>query len=165
MDTVKSIAKNTVAPLGRNTNTAIGFSIDTFLEATISWLIRYLIGDRVPFFSLMVTVALSAPLIGLGSVMGTKFTGADTDMSVKFLKGLQTVPSLFVAQYVLGTVNRGFYAPSISIWHVLITTIARTMSRVIISYANDKGFLPGKAQWEEYIGLQSDQLNGGTFSR
>jgi len=164
MDSIKSVSKNAIAPLYRDTNTAVGFGIDTFLEALISWVIRYLIGDRIPFMTLFATVALSSPMIGLGSMID-KGKGADTDMSVKFLDGIRTVPSLFVAQYILGTVNRGFYTPSISIWHVLITTVARTLSRVIISFANDKGFLPGKDQWEAYMGLQSDQLKGGTFAR
>ena len=161
---VGNVLKNLVAPVSRNSNTLAGFSIDVLLETTISWALRWMLGARHGFFKILVTVALAAPLIGAGSFIPVNQTEdrkrlEDTKYTYRFMLGLQSVPSIFLSQYIVGTAaNGGFYNPGFDIWHILITIVARTLSRVIILFLNEQG-LPGMGKWAEYIQLQKKQIS------
>ena len=168
-----NVFKNLVAPITRNSNTAMGFGIDVVLETLISWAIRYLIGLQHGFFEILITVTLAAPLIGIGSFMEDpqlqmikdNKTLQTSEWSTRFLIGLQTCPSILLSQYVVGTFQKGnLYLPKFRIWDFLVTIMARTMSRVIILYANEKDWA-GMKYWREYQQLQRDQIAGGTFSK
>ena len=164
---VTNVFKNLAAPVSRNSDVAMGFGIDVLLESAISWGIRYLLGARHGFFEILVTVALAAPLIGTGSFMTVEFEGkslAESTYKARFMMGLQTVPSIFLSQYVVGTFQTGtFYVPKLDVMHLVITTVARTVSRVIILFANEKDVW-GMDKWRAYADLQKEQLAGGTFA-
>ena len=164
MENVTSVFKNAFAPITRSSNTATGFGIDLFLETVITWLIRYMLNMRVPFSELIVTIGLAAPLMGIGSFK-SQGEGQETDMSVKFLQGVQTVPSLFLSQYIVGTMSKGLYVPKLGIWSVLITMMSRIMSRVVISYIQEKKWLGETIQdsWLAYTTFQKIQMKGGLF--
>ena len=161
---VTNVFKNMVAPVSRSSNNLAGFTIDVLLETTISWGIRWLLGAQHGFFKIMVTVALAAPLVGAGSFIPVNATEAaknlaDTKYSYRFMLGLQSVPSIFLSQYIVGTAaNGGFYNPGFDIWHILITIVARTLSRVIILFFNEQG-VPGMGKWAEYIEFQKRQIS------
>jgi hypothetical protein len=155
-DAVTNVFKNLVAPISRNSDVAMGFTLDVALETLISWTIRYFI-----------SVILAAPLIGVGSIMTVKAEGAIANMewSTRFLLGLQSCPSIFASQYIVGTFNAGkFYLPQIRIWDALTTIVARTMSRVIILYAAEKEMW-GMDKWKKYMTLQQEQLKAGVFAK
>ena len=164
---VANVFKNMVAPLSRSSNNMAGFTLDVLLETTISWGIRWLFGAYHGFFKILVTVALAGPLIGVGSIMPGMGSFANTEAQkplsktnykYRFMLGLQSVPSIFLAQYVVGTAaNGGFYNPGFDIWHILITIVARTLSRVIILFLNEQE-LPGMAKWAEYQAFQQRQI-------
>ena len=160
---VGNVFKNMVAPVSRSSNNLAGFSIDVLLETTISWGIRWLLGAQHGFFKIMVTVALAAPLVGAGSFIPVNATEAGknlaaTKYSYRFMLGLQSVPSIFLSQYIVGTAaNGGFYNPGFDIWHILITIFARTISRVIILLLNEYGMW-GMGKWEQYVELQQRQI-------
>ena len=170
---VTNVFKNLVAPISRNSNTAMGFGLDVILETSISWVIRYLIGLQHGFFEILITVTLAAPLIGVGSFMTDpqikmkqdSKTLKTSEWSTRFLIGLQTCPSILLSQYVVGCFQKGnLYMPQFRIWDFLVTIMARTLSRVIILYANEKDWA-GMKYWREYAKLQTDQIEGGTFSK
>ena len=165
---VTNVFKNLAAPVSRSSDVAIGFGIDVVLESAISWTIRYFVGARHGFLEILATVALAAPLIGVGSFMDVDLKGkslADSEYKERFLMGLQSVPSLFLSQYIVGTYQTGrFYVPKLDLMHLVITTVARTLSRVIILFANEKDWF-GMDKWRQYIQLQSEQIAAGTFSK
>ena len=170
---ITNVFKNLVAPISRDSKTAMGFGLDVFLETLISWTIRYLIGLQHGFFEILTTVILAAPLIGIGSFMESPSvemkkaskTLKTSEWSTRFLMGLQTCPSILVSQYVVGTFQHGnIYMPKFRIWDFLVTIMARTVSRVIILYANEKEWY-GMKNWALYQALQEEQLAGGTFAK
>jgi hypothetical protein len=159
---IGNVFKNMVAPVSRNSTVLAGFSIDVLLETTISWVLRWLVGARHGFFKILFTVALAAPLIGVGSfIPATIKSGKNLKTSgygFRFMLGLQSVPSIFLSQYIVGTAqNAGFYNPGFDIWHILITIFARTISRVIILLLNEYGMW-GMGKWEQYVELQQRQI-------
>ena len=165
---VTNVFKNLAAPVSRSSDVAMGFGIDVVLESAISWGIRYLAGARVGFFEIVVTVVLAAPLIGVGSFMtvdNEKGNLKESTYKYRFMSGLQTVPSIFLSQYIVGTYQTGkFYIPKLDLMHIVITTVARTLSRVIILFANEKEWW-GMDKWRQYQGLQEEQIAGGTFAK
>ena len=166
-DAVTNVFKNLVAPISRNSDVAMGFTLDVALETLISWTIRYFIGLQHGLFEIAISVILAAPLIGVGSIMTVKAEGAIANMewSTRFLLGLQSCPSIFASQYIVGTFNAGkFYLPQIRIWDALVTIVARTMSRVIILYAAEKEMW-GMDKWKKYMTLQQEQLKAGVFAK
>ena len=164
MQNITNVTKNVFAPLTRSSKTASGFAIDLFLETLITWGIRYMLNMRVPISELVVTLGLAAPLMGFGSFMDA---GKGVDMSVKFMQGIQTVPSLFLSQYIVGTMTKGLYVPKLGIWSILITIISRTMSRVIIAYMQEKKWLGETIQkyWLAYTTFQKKQIAQGLFAK
>ena len=168
-DAITNVFKNTFAPLTRSQAVATGFTIDVVLEAAISYGIRMLIGVKRPFWELITEIALAGPLMSVGAFYEVKLKdkqGKDIieNNSVRFMLGLQTVPALFMAQYVLGTIQKGFYTPKFGVWPILITIVARSMSRVIIMYMADKKFA-GMESWAAYFNFQSEQLARGRFRK
>ena len=169
-DSVKNVFKNIVAPLVRDNHTTFGLFIDVTLESIISWTIRYLVGEKMGFFEIFTTVFLATPLIGFGGMaeVSTKDKQGkevgDTSYAVRFLLGLQTVPSIFMAQYIQGTVSQGFYMPKFRIWPILTTIISRTLSRVIIMtlMLNDA---PGHTYWKTYMDFQDKQIKESFFAK
>ena len=165
MDSVKNVFKNTVTPITRSQDSAIGFTIDTLLETTITWTMRYFLGMRVGFLNLLFTVILAAPLVSAGSFIKIDMSGSGALQTwyVRFLLGIQTVPSYFLAQYVMGTVQNGFYVPKFRIMDILVTVISRTLSRVIIMVAMDQN-VPGAAKWTAFFETQLKQLKEGNLA-
>jgi len=168
-DSIKAVFKNTVGPLVRDNHTSMGLVIDVLLETTISYSIRWLVGEKMGFWEIFTTVLLATPLIGLGSIGTVKLVDdqgkniVKTSMSVRFLLGLQTVPSIWASEYILGSLKNGFYVPRFQIWPILTTIIARTLSRVIIMtlFINEA---PGHTYWNEYMNFQHKQIAEGYFA-
>ena len=169
-DSVTSVFKNTVAPLVRDNHVTMGLVLDVFLESVISWTIRYVVGEKMGFWEIFTTVLMATPLIGLGSIGTVKLTDEQgnnitkTSVSVRFLLGLQTVPSIWVSQYIYGTTRNGFYMPKFQIWPILTTVISRTLSRVIIMTLFINKF-PGSTYWEKYMDFQHRQIEQGFFAK
>jgi len=166
MDSVKNVFKNTLAPITRSQNSAVGFALDTLLETVITWVIRYALSMKVSFFRLLSTVMLAAPLISAGGFvkMELRKEGAIHTWQVRFLLGLQSVPAYFLAQYIVGTTQNGFYVPKFKIFDILITIISRVLSRVVIMVAMSND-LPGSKKWFEYLDYQTRALRGGNLSK
>ena len=162
---ITNVFKNAFAPVTRSQAVATGFAIDVLLESLISWGIRMMIGVKRPLWELVTEIALAGPLMSAGAFYQVKTTDKDgsstlENNSVRFMLGLQTVPALFMAQYILGTIQKGFYTPKFQIWPILITIVARSMSRVVIMYLVKQKFT-GYKNWTEYFVFQQKQLVEG----
>ena len=166
---ITNVFKNAFAPLTRSQEVATGFAIDVVLEALISYGIRMLIGVKRPFWELITEITIAGPLMSVGAFYEVKTEddeGSSTleNNSVRFMLGLQTVPALFMAQYVLGTIQKGIYTPKFQIYPILITIVARSMSRVIIMYMV-KQKMTGYVSWVTYFEFQQKQLAEGRFAK
>ena len=167
MDAVKNVFKNTLAPITRSQDSAVGFALDTLVETALTWLLRYFLNMKVSFFRLLSTVAIAAPLIAAGGFvkMELRTEGAIHTWPVRFLLGLQSVPAYFLAQYIVGTTQNGFYVPKFKIMDILISIVSRVLSRVVIMVIMKNDSVPGRKQWWAYLDYQTRALRNGPLSR
>jgi len=164
MEPVKNVLKNSVAPIYRSMDVATGFTMDLVLEVSITWVLRFFIGLKVSVWELFFTTLLAAPLISAGAMI-TLGTGSATAWPTRFLSALQSVPSYFLAQYIIQTSSKGFYVPKISIWNILITIIARVSSKVIIQVLMDNVNVPGKSSWNDFDTFTKRAVKDGRFAK
>jgi len=164
MDSIKNVFKNSVAPITRSQDSAVGFAIDTVLESALTWILRYFLGMKVSFLRLISTVVLAAPLVSAGAWIKVDLSASKAihTWSVRFLLGLQTVPAYFLSQYIIGTTQHGFYVPKFRIMDILVTTIARVLSRVLIMTIMDQD-VPGAAKWYKFLDTQLKQTKEGNL--
>ena len=124
-----NIASNAAAPV-MGQSLALGTVEYVLLEAAVSMLLRRLI--KAPRRSFLQEVALhtiSLPFLGgLGAPFGKTRTYNDT-YTKQVIDGSKGIPAVFLAQYVQATAAKGFHLPSLSVNDVVITAIAKTITR------------------------------------
>ena len=124
-----NIASNAAAPV-MGQSLALGTVEYVLLEAAVSMLLRRVI--KAPRRSFLQEVALhtiSLPFLGgLGPPLG-KTTSYNTGYTQQFIDGGKGIPAVFLAQYVQATAAKGFHLPSLSVNDVVITAIAKTITR------------------------------------
>ena len=164
MDSIKNVFKNSVAPITRSQDSAIGFALDVAIESILTWIFRYLVGMKVPFLTLLFTTLVSGPLVSAGAFIKVDLAKQDAvhQWSTRFLLGVQTIPAYFLAQYIVGTTQHGFYFPKFRIMDILVTTVSRVVSRVLIMTVMDQD-VPGAKKWFTFLNTQLKQTSEGNL--
>ena len=128
---LSNIAANAAAPV-MDQGLVLGSVEYVLLEAAVSMLLRRVIkAARRPFLEEVVLHTISLPFLGGLGVPFGKAGNPREPYTRQFIDGTKGIPAVFLAQYVQATGQKGFHLPSLNVNDIVITAIAKTITRPI----------------------------------